>query len=640
MTARFTTVLFAFTLAVASAGALALSDDDTFLAAREAFVKGNIERLSRLAPDLKDYPLYPYIAYWQLRSRLSDTGQPVIEAFMSDFRDALVTERLRADWLRQLGRSQDWEAYEREYRGLAMEDPELICYALQARIALHKDQGAMREARALWFQGSAQPDSCAPLFDAMLRQGLLEEDDVWARIRLALETGNVTFVRQLVGYLPAGKRADPHQFDAVARHPQQYLERRPLKVKTRAERELALFAAVKLGQSLPAVAATRFEKIQSMFFGEEQAYVWAQLALAGAMKHRPEALDWFARAGDRLTDRQLNWKVRAGLRQEDWRTVVVAVDAMSAKERQLPVWRYWRARALTETGRGAEGNAQLAALSFDHSFYGQLAMEELGTNIAAPPDSYRPSADEVAAMDRQPGIQRALKFYQLGLRYEGALEWRWTTRGFGDKDLLAAAEVARRAGWYERSIDTAERTQQLHDFSLRFPTPYRDVVGNYARQLDLDEAWIYGLVRQESRFSADARSSAGAVGLMQLMPTTAKSVAKRFGIPGVDRSSVHTVDTNISLGTSHLRQLLDGLENHPVLASAAYNAGMSRARDWRGDRPLEGAVYTETIPFSETRDYVRKVMSNTMYYARLFGEPFIPLKQRLGQVAPKPLSNE
>ncbi len=175
---------------------------------------------------------------------------------------------------------------------------------------------------------------------------------------------------------------------------------------------------------------------------------------------------------------------------------------------------------------------------------------------------------------------------------------------------------------------------------MRFPTPYRDVVSNYARQLDLDEAWIYGLVRQESRFSADARSSAGAVGLMQLMPTTARSVAKHFGIPGVDRVTVHTVDTNISLGTSHLRQLLDGLENHPVLASAAYNAGMSRARDWRADRPLEGAVYTETIPFGETRDYVRKVMSNTMYYARLFGEPFIPLKQRLGQVAPKPLSNE
>jgi soluble lytic murein transglycosylase len=401
-----------------------------------------------------------------------------------------------------------------------------------------------------------------------------------------------------------------------------------------------MFAVVRLAQSLPAVAATRFEKMQSSFLGEEQGYVWGQVALAGAMRHRPETLDWYTRAGDRLSDRQLNWKVRAALRQGDWGTALAAVEAMSATEQQVPAWRYWKARALQATGRAAEGNAVLAALSFDHTFYGQLAMEALGTVATSTPDSYRPSDDEVATIERLPGIQRALKFYQLGLRYEGALEWRWTSRAFKDKELLAASEVARRNGWFERSIDTAERTQQMHDFTLRYPTPYRDVLRNYTRQLDLDEAWVYALVRQESRFSADARSNAGAVGLMQLMPTTARSVARRLGIPGVDRYSVHTVDTNISLGTYHLRELMDGLDNHPVLVSAAYNAGLSRARDWRAGQPLEGAIYTENIPFSETRDYVRKVMSNTMYYARLLAQPFIPLKERLGQVAPKPLSED
>jgi soluble lytic murein transglycosylase len=620
--------------------ALAFTDDEAFVAAREAFQKGNIEQLSRLAPELRDYPLYPYVAYWQLRSRLPETGAPVIEAFISDYRDTLLAERVRADWLRTLARNQDWEAFEREYHRLAVDDVELTCYAQQARLASHKDQSALKDARSIWFQGSAQPDSCAPLFDAMLRQGLLEEDDVWARIRLALETGNVSFVRQLVSYLPAGRRPDPRLFDAVARNPQRYLERVPVKTKTRAERELAMFAVVRLAQSLPALAAVRFDKFQSALLGEEQAYVWGQLALAGAMKHRPEALDWFARAGDRLSDRQLNWKVRAALRQGEWGTALAAVEAMSATEQQIPAWRYWRARALQGTGRVAEGNAVLAALSFDHSFYGQLAMEELGTALTTTSDSYHPGEDEVAATERLPGIQRALKFYQLGLRYEGALEWRWTTRAFKDKELLAAAEVARRNGWFERSIDTAERTQQMHDFTLRYPMPYRDVLGNYTRQLDLDEAWVYALVRQESRFSAEARSNAGALGLMQLMPTTARSVARRLGIPGVNRNSVHTVDTNISLGTYHLRELMDGLDNHPVLVSAAYNAGLGRARDWRADRPLEGAIYTETIPFSETRDYVRKVMSNTMYYARLLGQPFIPLKQRLGQVAPKPVSEE
>jgi soluble lytic murein transglycosylase len=620
--------------------AYALTDDEAFLAAREAFQKGNIEQLSRIAPQLRDYPLYPYVAYWQLRSRLPEAGTPVIEAFISDYRDTLLAERVRADWLRALARAQDLEAFEREYRGLVMDDPELTCYALQARLALRKEQSALKDARPMWFQGSAQPDSCAPLFDALLRQGLLEEDDVWARIRLAQEGGNVSFARQLVSYLPLGKRPDPRQFDVAARNPQRYLDRAPLKSKTRAERELTMFAVVKLAQSLPAVAASRFERLQTPFLGEEQNYVWGQIALAGAMRHRPEALDWYARAGDRLSDRQLHWKVRAALRQGDWNTALAATEAMSASEQQVPAWRYWRARALQATGRSAEGNAVFAALSFDHTFYGQLAMEELGTLATATSDFYRPSDDEVASVERLPGIQRALKFYQLGLRYEGALEWRWTTRGFKDKELLAASEVARRNGWFERSIDTAERTQQIHDFTLRYPTPYRDVLSNYTRQLDLDEAWVYALVRQESRFSADARSNAGALGLMQLMPTTARSVARRLGIHGVDRYSVHTVDTNISLGTYHLRELMDGLDNHPVLVSAAYNAGLTRARDWRSGQPLEGAIYTENIPFSETRDYVRKVMSNTMYYARLLAQPFVPLKQRLGQVAPKPSSED
>jgi soluble lytic murein transglycosylase len=428
-------------------------------------------------------------------------------------------------------------------------------------------------------------------------------------------------------------------FDTVARNPQRYLDHAQ-KLKSRAEREPVIFALSRVGQSLPAAAAARFEKMQAQFFGEEQSYVWGQLAVAGAMKHRPEALEWFARAGDRLTDRQLNWKTRAAIRQQDWASVLSATEAMSPKERQVPVWRYWRARALIAVGRTAEGNALLAPLSFEHNFYGQLAMEELGTNIGVMTDSYRPSAEEIAAMERVPGIQRALKFYQLGLRYEGALEWRWTTRGLGDKELIAAAEVARLHGWYERSIDTADRTQTLHDFALRFPTPYREVVSGYSQQLDLDEAWVYGLVRQESRFSADARSSAGAVGLMQLMPTTARAVAKRFGIPGANHSTYHAVETNIGLGTYHLRQLLDSLDNQPMLAAAAYNAGLTRAREWRSDRNLEGAAYAETIPYSETRDYVRKVMSNTMYYARLFGQTFVPLKQRLGQITARPLLNE
>lgn len=633
-------MLLACVLAAGSAASQAQTDDELFLDARDAYQRGDSDRLSRISTRLGGHPLYPYVIYWQLRSRLADVGRPAIDTFLNDQQDTLLAERLRADWLRLLGRNRDWTTFEQEYRGIGVPDTELTCYALQARLALQQDQTALKDGRQWWFQGNAQPDSCGPLFDAMLHQGLLDEDDVWARIRLALEAGNVSFVPQLVGYLPTGKRPDPRQFESAARNPQKILERKALSSKTRADREVIMFALGKLAKTLPAVAATQFEKLRPRFSAAEQRYVWGQLAVSAAMKHRPEALEWFARAGDGLTDRQLNWQARAALQAADWTTVSSAVLAMSPKERQLPAWRYWHARAQLETSQGAEAYAQLAALSFDHGFYGQLAMEELGTSVAAAPESYRPSEDEVKAMEQVPGLRRALAFYHLGLRYEGALEWRWTIRGLSDKELLAAAELAARNGWYERSIDTADRTKDLHNFSLRFPLPYRDVVMTNTRQLDLDEAWVYGLVRQESRFSAEARSSAGAMGLMQLMPSTAKQVARRMGLPGFDRQSVHAVDTNVSLGTYYLRQLLDGLNNHPVLAAAAYNAGSSRAREWRVNQPLEGAVYAEIIPFTETRDYVRKVMSNTMHYARVLGQPFIPLKQRLGQVDAKPLSNE
>ena len=274
---------------------------------------------------MTDYPLYPYVAYWQLALAPDrDRASSVIEAFMSDIGTRWSRERLRADWLRQLGRNQDWEAFEREYRGFAVDDPELTCYALQARLALHKDNGALKEARALWFQGSAQPDSCAPLFDTMLRQGLLEEDDVWARIRLALEAGNVSFVRQLVGYLPAGKRPDPRAVRSRGARPPA-LSRAPAgQVKTRAERELAMFAAVRLASPCRQWRRPASRRSQIAVLRRGTGYVWGQLALAGAMKHRPEALDWFARAGDAPQRPPAQLEGARGAAQEEWGTVTPA----------------------------------------------------------------------------------------------------------------------------------------------------------------------------------------------------------------------------------------------------------------------------------------------------------------------------
>ena len=626
-------------LLLASCSAFAASQDDLFLEARDAFQRGDIARLDERASKLDDdYALTPYVRYWQLRSRLADTPAGDVGSFLARHENSLVADRLRADWLRQLARNSDWPGFLREYPKLVTADTELACFASQARMA-RGESGILSQARPLWFTAQVLPESCLPIFKAMFDKQILTPEDSWSRVRLALENGSLTGARMLLVYLPAGERPDIKALESISKRPQRYLDKTPLLLNTRGQRELAIYALYKMAESWPGIAADRLSQIADKLPEEEREYAWAQIASVASRNLHPDALAWFRKAGNGMNDRQLSWYGRAALRAGNWNETLAAVEALSSTERLRPQWRYWRARALAALGRPAEANMLLAPLSNEFNFYGQLAAEDLGTSISSAPQTYHPSGDEVDAVSADLGIRRALALYQAGLRYEGALEWQWSIKDFDDKQLLSAAVLAVRNDWYERAIETAERTVMLHDFSLRYPAPYRKLVQDYAQQVGLDEAWIYGLVRQESRFVHTARSSAGASGLMQLMPATARWVAKRLGLNGHHRTLTEAVDTNIGLGTYYLRQVLDSVDNHVVLASAGYNAGPRRARDWAASRPLEGAIYIETIPFAETREYVKKVMNNTLYYARLFHQTDLSLRNRLGVVPAKSTQN-
>ena len=626
-------------LLLVSCAAFAAPQDDVFLEARDAFQRGDIVKLNERAAKLdEDYALTPYVRYWQLRSRLADAQQSEIVAFLGRNDGSLVADRLRADWLRQLARNSDWTAFLREYPKLGTADTELACFASQARMA-RGDSGVLSQARPLWFTAQVLPESCLPIFKAMFDKQMLTAEDSWSRVRLALENGNLTGAKMLQVYLPVGERPDVKSLESIAKRPQRYLDKAPLLLKTRGQRELAVFALYKTAESWPEIAADHMRRIAGKLPDDEREYAWAQIASVASRNLHAGALAWFKNAGNGMNDRQLAWYVRSALRAGNWSEVLAAVNAMSAPERLRPQWRYWRARALIALGHPAEANLLLAPLSNEFNFYGQLAAEELGTSISSAPQTYHPSGEEVDAIAADRGIKRALALYRAGLRYEGALEWQWSIKDYEDKQLLAAAILAVRNDWYERAIDTAERTVILHDFGLRYPAPYRKLVQDYSQQLDLDEAWVYGLVRQESRFVHTARSSAGASGLMQLMPATARWVAKRLGMIGHHTTLTETVDSNIGLGTYYLRQVLDSVDKHMVLASAGYNAGPRRAREWAASRPLEGAIYIETIPFAETREYVKKVMNNTLFYARLFHQSNLSLRDRLSVVPAKSTQN-
>ncbi len=626
-----------FALCCAPLPARCASDQELFLEARDAFQRGDIAKLDDRAGRIdEDYPLLPYVQYWQLRSRVSDAAQGEIVGYLSRNGDSLTADRMRGDWLRLLARNRDWAGFMREYPKLVMEDPELVCFSFQARLA-RGESGVLAQARPLWFTAQVLPESCMPVFQAMFDREILSLDDAWARIRLALESGNLSGAKVLLAYLPPGQRPDGRTIDSISRRPQRYLDSKP-PLKTRAQRELAIFALYRAAETVPQSAADRLRRMGGQLQDEEKGYAWAQLGCAAARNLRPEAVGWFKNGG-RMNDRQLTWRARAALRVGDWSEVLAAINAMSSVEARWPSWRYWKARALAALGRQADADAMLAILSNEFNFYGQLAAEQLGVAVSSVPQTWQPDGDHIDEIAKTPALQRALALYSAGLRYEGALEWQWGIRKFDDKELLAAAALAHRDEWYERAIDTAERTVMLHDFSLRYPAPYRELVQEYSLQLDLDESWVYGLVRQESRFVHTARSSAGASGLMQLMPSTARWVAKRLGLSGHHSKLTEAIDTNISLGTYYLRQVLDSVGDNAVMASAGYNAGPRRAREWAAGRPLEGAIYIETIPFAETREYVKKVMANTLHYARLFRQPTLSLRQRLGTIPARTVPN-
>ncbi|MGE5467169.1 MAG: transglycosylase SLT domain-containing protein, partial [Ignavibacteria bacterium] len=532
------------------------------------------------------------------------------------------------------------EAFQQEYPRLVQPDNDVACYALQARLAVQHDATALDEARPLWFSQLDMPEACLPLMERLITDQRLDADDVWQRIRRLLEANRLRDARSFARYLPLGQAPAPKMLEGVADHPARWLTKQPGNfAATRLGREMALFAVARMARSDPGAAATQWQDIEGRFSGADRAYAWGQLAWQAALRHQPEALSWYERAAQaaplQLSDEQLAWKVRAALRARDWSAVRRSIEQMPPLLAADPAWIYWNGRALAALGKREEANALYAKIGGRPNFYGNLADEELGRMLAVPAKAPAPTAEELEQASANPGLRRALALMRFDIRIEGVREWNWTVRGMDDRQLLAAAEFARRMDVYDRAISTADRTLAQHDYGLRYLAPFREYVDPKARELALDSGWVYGLMRQESRFVSTARSGVGAKGLMQLMPATAKWVARKIGFAGFHISRVSEMDTNVTLGTHYLKMVLESLDNHPVLASAAYNAGPSRARKWRADQPLEGAIYAETIPFNETRDYVKKVMSNSVYYAALFDQKPQSLKARLGIVRAK-----
>jgi soluble lytic murein transglycosylase len=610
--------------------------DDAVLGAYDAYRAGDALKLERYAAKLEGHPLDPWIDYWSLAMRLEDAPAAQAQAFLDSHANTYVAELLRGDWLKVLGKSGEWQEFERQLGRYPRDDLEVRCYATLMS-ATRGEETRLADVQWMWLEPHELPDGCAELAQFLLDDERVSVSDVWRRVRMLFERGQITAAKSTLEYLEKRDAPDERMLAEAARQPKRLLERLPRNLERRPVREVVVLALLRYARAEPDAAAKLLEgKLAARLPEADVRYLWAYIGYEGAREQQADALKWYARAGQQPLDEELlAWKVRSALRAGNWPVVRDTIDVMPPLQRHETTWTYWYGRALAALGNENGARAYFLRIAGQTEFYGLLAAEELGSVVTPPENAYVPTEAEVDAMRQNPGLARALELIRLGMRTEGVREWLFSVRYFDDAKLLAAAELARRAEIWDRAIMSADRTVRMHNFSLRYPLPFRDVFTEYAKTYGLDVAWVLGLARQESRFISDARSPAGAEGLMQVMPRTARFVARKIGLRNYLHKGVTEVETNVTLGTGYMRLVLDQL-GHPVLASAAYNAGPSRARRWRDvNRPLEGAIYIETIPFSETRDYVKKVMANSVFYAALIEKQVTPLKARLGTIAPR-----
>lgn len=607
------------------------SDDDAFLALREASRRNDAAAASQIAAGLGNYPIPSYIDYYQLKPRVKEAAAAEIQDFLTRYPGSAIADRLRNDWLLELGKRRDWATFDEQYPQFQLnDDTQVKCYALLSKAL--KGGNVADDARALLNVPKDFGEGCVALISTLVQSGQFDTDDLWSQIRLAAETGSSDYVRRLASLADTDEKLLVTAMESPAK-----IIARGVGLR-RFKHEIYVIALGRIAKNNPGQAADLLSQNTLLLSKKQESWAWAQIALQASMKLTPEAAEYWRKADNaRLSTEGYQWRVRAALRAGDWKLVKSGIEAMPAPLREDAAWGYWYARALREAGKTDEANNRFRLIASQANFYGQLALEELGQQITIPPRAVPPTPDEILPMARNEGFRRAMKFFDLNLRFEGYREWNWELRGMSDRQLLAAAEFARQNDVLDRMVNTSDKTKSEFDYTQRFPSPHRDVMQPATQRLGLEMAWVYGLIRQESRFVKNARSPVGASGLMQLMPGTARFVANKIGMSGFAPSQVNDVETNLLLGTSYLNMALTDLDGSQPLATAAYNAGPGRPRAWRSTltRPVEGAIFAESIPFSETRDYVKKVMSNATYYAALFESKPQSLKARLGTIAPK-----
>ncbi len=608
-----------------------------FLAAEKAFAARNQREYRRLKQGLKSYPLYPYLEYQELRSQIGSVSAGDIAQFLRDYADTPLARSLRIRWLNELGKRKAWRSY------LAFYQPDKsitrTCLYLSALIETGKSETAMEEVKPIWLSGSSRPKECDPVFEAWIDRGHLSSELVWQRIELTMQKRNTKLATYLGRFLPADEKPWLDLWIQVNRSPGMILDKKRFSSASPVRERILLFGLKRLARERPYKASAAWEVMAPHYpFSNAERYQ-ANRALALAMA-RHDVPDLLARLDEFSPDADdeylLERRIREALSLQDWRRVSKWIALLPPELSSRENWTYWRARALEKTGQVAAALPIYEALAKERSYHGFLAADILGRPYKLLHQPLSIPEDMVLELASRQGFQRARELLILGRLIKARREWRNATERLSVPHLKAAAKLAQEWGWHSQAIFTLAKTNYWDDLELRFPLEHQRQIENAANRQQLDKSWILAVIRQESAFSTDAVSRAGARGLMQLMPATAKQTAKQMKRKPPSRNELLTPDTNIDLGTAYLRMVYDKFFDNRVLAISAYNAGPHRVDRWLPEnKPLEADIWVEIIPFKETRRYTQRVLAYSVIYDRRLGNEVVRLSSLMPSVLPR-----
>jgi soluble lytic murein transglycosylase len=584
---------------------------------------------------LTEYVLFPYLEAARLRRDLSANG--AIEAFIETHGATPVGRALRRDWLLALAERRDWTRFLDHYDPELDDGETLRCHALTARVALGRTGGLENDALGVWSRASSAPEACDPAFDWLRNRGALTADRFEQRARLALAAGESSLARFLVRSLSADRARPLLLWADLIDRPAAAIDQL-IAMAARPVEEAALRDGwSRLARRDPDGAIQRFPRLIEARGLDEAAASPHALALGVglALSRRPGALAYFAQARPQdFDERSWEWQVRAALWAGDWSRVAAGIAAMPSELATQNRWRYWLGRAAEHGGHPAAAREYYALVVPTDNWYAVLAAARLGQKFSPNLQPIDFDADAVARLARTPSMQRVRELLACNLESEATVEWRAAYDVLTPAEQRAAVRLAADFEWPLQSIATAAKQSLFNDYPLLYPQPYDSAVRSAARLTGLREAQIYAIMRQESLYRADAASTAGALGLMQLLPSTAQRAARRWDLKPPSRSELLVPSINVPIGAGELRNLIDRFSGQLAPAYAAYNAGPGAARRWLPPEPLDVDIWVENIPYNETRAYVQRVAWHNLVFTWLGDRKPIDASAWLTQIGP------